>query len=142
MIQSALLTRVQDDKRGQGCFGLLHTRGFSCHTAELPWKNNAVQVSRVPLGTWTCVPRLSPRFGWTYHLSDIPGRTFILTHWGNYAGDSTRGWRTHSNGCIILGANLAVLDGQLAVIRSMPTFRNFMEAMQMRPFRLTIEGGF
>jgi len=82
--------------------------------------------------------RLSPKFGWVYHVTDVYGRTWILTHSGNLAGDRTRGYTTHTYGCILMGTYLGRLNGQRAVLLSRPTLRRFIAYMDRRDFELEI----
>jgi hypothetical protein len=57
---------------------------FSCKTLELPWKDNQQNVSCIPTGTYNVTRRYSERFKNHFHIQDVPNRTFILIHPGNY----------------------------------------------------------
>jgi hypothetical protein len=105
----------------------------------LPWRDNRRQVSCIPAGSYDVMPYLSPRFGWVYLLTNVFGRSSILTHWGNYAGDVALGWRTHSNGCVITGTTRGVMDGQRAVLGSLPAFRRLFDTIGRQPWRLQID---
>ena len=74
-----------------------------CHSIELPDRNNERNYSRIPAGKYRCVWHRSPRFGWVYLVTDVQGRSHILTHSANWAGDSRKGYRCDLNGCIALG---------------------------------------
>lgn len=82
------------DQRGN----LLHT----CITLELPWRDNAPQISCIPEGLYQVAARKSDKFGYHYHVLDVPAREWILFHPGTY----TRQLR----GCIIPGAKYRDLD--------------------------------
>lgn len=131
------LTRLRSSD--QGTFGVLSTPGFSCHVAELPWKENRANVSRIPAGAYRCLPRQSAKYGRHYHLTDVRGRSLILIHSGNYAGDTGQGWLTHTWGCLLLGKHAGTLGGQEAVLCSKSATRHFLEIMAGRPFTLEIK---
>jgi hypothetical protein len=130
-------------KRGpstdQGTFGTLYgPNGFTCKIIELPDRGNKTNISRIPAGRYKVVPYNSKRFRKVYHLQDVEGRTYILTHSGNLAGDVSKGFRTHSHGCILLGKYFGVLNGQRAVMCSRNVLRSFSNLMGERPFTLEI----
>lgn len=98
---------------GKSTAGLLFLDGeFACHTLENPWKNNERRVSCIPEGTYRL--GLRTEGGWDeragkkfpamhkgmIELQDVPDRTFILMHWGNYPKDT--------EGCILLGKTAGV----------------------------------
>lgn len=64
----------------------------------------------VPVGTYTCERRRSPKFGYDlFILLDVPGHTYIEMHIGNVNSDS--------DGCILLGTYLGtncILDSRIA----------------------------
>jgi hypothetical protein len=134
-----ILRAEQDD---QGTFGRLVGAGFDAHTLEPPDRSNRTGISCIPAGTYRCTIRVSPRFGTVYHLQDVAGRTWILTHWGNLGGDPAKGFRTHTEGCIIIGGSRGTLlvygRQQKAVLNSHPTFDRFMKHMDGRDFTLKI----
>ena len=123
-----------------GTFGvLIGPNGFTCKVCELPDRNNKSNVSRIPAGIYKVIPYNSKRFGKVYHLQDVKGRTYILTHSGNLAGDTSKGLRTHSHGCILLGKYFGTLNGQRAVMCSRPVVRSFRNLMGEKPFTLEIK---
>ncbi|MBU0680089.1 MAG: hypothetical protein KKD73_01585 [Proteobacteria bacterium] len=114
------------------------TAGFNCHTVELPWRDNAKNVSCIPAGEYLCQLRKSPRFGWVFCLQDVKGRQFVLLHTGNLAGDTSKGWKTNSAGCLLLGRYRGRLGKQKAIMVSRPALRDFMATMGKDDFNLTI----
>ena len=56
-----------------------------CHTIELPWRNNCVNISCIPPGTYPVKERYSPKFKWHLHVQQVPGRSLILFHPANNA---------------------------------------------------------
>lgn len=62
-----------------------------CYSIELPWRNNAPQVSCIPEGKYFLTKRYSPKF--LHHLQVYPvaGRQWILIHPANNALKELRG---------------------------------------------------
>ncbi len=75
---------------------------FQCFTLELPWVNNITSISCIPEGTYEYFYRESPKNGHVIELKDVPKRTFIQIHSGNY----TR----QIEGCILVGDSVRFLD--------------------------------
>lgn len=79
--------------------GRLDCDGKLFWTVEKPWKNNEPFVSCIPAGDYEMVRRDSPKFGPnTWEVANVPGRSHILLHVGNYARDVV--------GCIAVGQTL------------------------------------
>jgi len=77
-------------------------------TLELPWVKNQINISCVPPGTYHCNKIVSPKFGNTFEVENVPGRSNILFH----GGDNTKA----TQGCILTGLSFGgtldnVLDG-------------------------------
>jgi len=124
----------------QGTFGvLIGPNGFSCKTCELPDHDNQPNISRIPAGRYECTPYRSARFGNVYLVKNVKGRSWILNHSGNLAGDKAKGYRTHSLGCILLGKYFGKLNGQRAAMCSRPVVRAFRNLMGDKPFVLEIK---
>ncbi len=130
-------TRISD----QGTEGILATDGFFSKTLELPWRNNKRSISCIPSGMYTVQIRQSPKYGSVYWVTNVPNRSWILIHAGNFAGDTSKGFKTHVNGCILLGKDHGFLGGQRAVLSSRVTVRKFRSAMQDKTFKLHVVGG-
>ena len=97
-----------------GTLGSLTLYGERFYSIERPWKNNSPNVSCIPEGSYPVVWRTSPRFGLTWHITDVPDRTHILIHVANFPEDV--------QGCIGLGTDLmgdkvAVSSSRIAVER-------------------------
>ena len=110
---------------------------------ELPWRDNEPNYSCIPDGEYLCKFRKSKKFGEHYILQDVEGRTWILTHSGNLAGDTKRGWKTHSHGCLLSGSRFGKIKldeykYQDAVLNSRPTLRKLITAMNRENFTLRI----
>lgn len=119
----------------QGTFGKLN----HWYTLELPWRNNAPSISCIPAGTypvtWTWSPRLRKQ---TYRLLNVSGRSGILIHSSNFAGDTSLGFIAQLLGCISLGEKIGKMDGQMALLVSRPAVRAFEDLMRRNPFTLEI----
>jgi hypothetical protein len=116
---------------------------FSCCTLELPWRDNAQGISCIPQGEYDC------EFNWSnglrrmcYLLYGVDRRSGVRIHSGNFAGDKSKGLKTHIQGCILLGSSIGSIAGQLAILNSVTTVREFQDFMNEQPFILKIEGDF
>lgn len=135
-------TLFRGDSTDQGTFGALIFGSQSVRTIELPWRDNMRQRSCIPTGTYQCRIVNSPRFGRVYGVLDVPGRSNVLIHSANLAGDVDLGWQTHLQGCIApcLKTGRMQVDGkwQAAGLVSRPALRAFMDWAAGRPFTLEI----
>lgn len=74
---------------------------FFCNSLELPYRNNQNSISSIPTGTYEVINSYSAKFKRVLPLVlDVPGRSGIRFHRGNYPRDS--------HGCIICGENTKV----------------------------------
>lgn len=116
----------------QGTFGVLHTdNNFFCYTAERPWRDNKPMVSCIPEGRYACTPKQSPKFGETFEVVNVFGRTDILFHVGNYPLVDTEG-------CILVGRALIAKPAGIMLYPSAPVFLEFKKEMGDDEFILTI----
>lgn len=115
-----------------GTFGvLLISEEVFCVTLEPPDWNNVVGRSSIPAQQYTCIRHNSPRFGETFKVVNVPGRSDILFHPGNLLPDTT--------GCIVLGQHFGKLQGNRGVLASGKTFERFMKILRTYDIlRLTI----
>ena len=68
-------------------------------TVERPWLDNKAFESCIPDGYYKLRRHNSPKFGnRTWEIADVPGRTFILIHAGNYSHNVV--------GCLALGSGV------------------------------------
>jgi len=126
----------------QGTEGLLVAGDFNCRTLELPWRENQQQISCIPPADYKVEIRLSNKYGRIYWVRQVPNRSYILIHSGNYAGDTSKGFKSHVMGCILLGKKSGFLGGQVAVLNSRIVVRQFMEDMGYESFNLHIKEAF
>lgn len=138
---SAILNRFYESDQGTKSVLLAFNNKQekkSFRILELPWRNNEQNISRIPNGKYNCKIHKSKKFGTVYHIENVENRTWILTHSGNFAGDTSKGFKTHSYGCLIIGKYFGVLSNQLAVLLSRVTLKDFMNFMNYENFELTI----
>lgn len=137
------VTITREPSTQDGTFGRLRVehdgKTFECDTLELPWMHNRRSISCIPMGSYPVDWSHSGKFGACYRLRDVPERSGILIHAGNYAGDRTKNRRADVEGCILLGMARGEIDGQKVVTRSRLAIAVFVEFMDRKPFRLSIE---
>lgn len=128
---------VREESTDNGTFGILTLKnGFDCHTLELPWRENKRRLSCIPPGKYEAILHRSPKFGNTVWVQDVPGRSEILIHSGNFAGDRHKGLRTDVDGCILVGKSKGMLFGQPAVLASRLALN---ELLKQLPPKMDIE---
>lgn len=102
-----------------GTFGVLVLNGEPfCCTLEPEWRMNKRNVSCIPSGQYIAIRYKSKKYGETWQVQNVSGRSGILFHAGNVD--------THTEGCILLGQHYGKLYNDLAVLNSGLTFRDFM----------------
>lgn len=124
------ITRLEES--GEGTFGVLRVnKRVTCVTLEPPDVENARNVSSVPAQQYRCARHVSRRFGETFALANVPGRSGVLFHPGNTAGDT--------QGCILLGRSFGAPDEGRRVQGSRNAFEDFMRLLKGHDaFHLTI----
>ena len=93
--------------------GWIKMGDFCIATLELPWRDNEIGRSCIPEGTYKCVfltRSESGKYKNTWLLQDVPGRSQILIHKGNFVHNT--------RGCILPGLKHTVMAAQRAVASS------------------------
>lgn len=105
---------------------------FNCYTLELPWLDNAKRISCIPKGTYNVEKRQSTKYKHHFHILDVPNRSYILIHQGNY------NW--HTKGCILVGKTLTDInaDGLRDTTSSVATM-NKLNKILPHTFKLEIK---
>lgn len=137
---NVFIWRERTSDQGTEGFLSIPQIGFSCFTLELPWRDNKRSMSCVPKGTYPAKIVQSPRFGRVYLVFEVPDRSAILKHAGNFAGNTDKGFKTHSHGCILLGKHRGKINGQVAILSSRLALYNMMKATAGKDLK-TIIGG-
>ena len=112
-----------------------------CWMMELPDRDNKSNLSCIPKGKYLVkyLPRSgSDKYRDVYHVTNVPNRSGILIHAGNYTGDRMSGFRTHSYGCLLPASRLGVLAEQIAGLASRNALRSIHEITQRQSFYLEI----
>lgn len=99
------------------------------------WSNRKSTPTRpgacIPAGTYICKRVQSPKFGDTFEVTVVPGRSAILLHKGNLADDS--------RGCILVGESFNPVGGVDGITASKEGFGEFMALQStVMAFTLTI----
>ena len=138
-MRTATLTRLRTGDTGT--FGVLVLdRGTSFVTGELPWRDNLPGASCIPPGTYLCVWAFSPAHNRNiYHVTNVLGRSSVEIHAGNWCGDPSKGYRSDVRGCIILGQQVAAIEGQEGATASKMSVSDFEAEMATESFNLTIQ---
>ena len=99
--------------------------------AERPWRGNKKEISCIPTGTYTCKQYTSQRFGETFEVCDVPNRTYILFHVGNFP-------EKDSHGCLLVGSSL--MPEKPAVSSSKVAMTKFREVLKdVEAFELKVK---
>lgn len=126
----------------EGTFGVFTFGTQSVRSIELPWRDNKAQRSCIPTGAYRCALVNSPRFGRVYGLANVPGRSHVLLHAANLAGDVDLGWQTQLHGCIAPVQHFGRMSAggrmQRAGLVSRPALRALMDWAGGEPFTLEI----
>ncbi len=124
----------------QGTKGLFWAFRFKCYTIELPWRDNKPNISCIPVGKYKLKLTWSRHFNkYLYQVLDVPGRSGIRIHSGNFAGDVSLGYKSHSYGCILPGKYFGEIENQKAVLLSRVTLRKLMKMLHDETYNLIIE---
>ena len=91
-------------------------------TLEDAWLNNEIGISCIPCGRYACARVLSPKFGDTFEIKNVPQRSHILFHAGNTNLDT--------RGCVILGSTFGEVAGVPAVLGSRDAYNRFLKRLQ------------
>lgn len=126
------LTIYRSPSTQNGTFGMMLDEEIPfCLTVERPWLNNEKNRSCIPVGEYICKRVMSPNFGDTFEVCDVPGRTLIRFHKGNIMDDS--------HGCVVVGEQFEYLKGKPAVLASGKAFSEFHERLKgINEFKLSI----
>jgi hypothetical protein len=85
--------------------GILKYGNFRCFTLELPDLDNQKNISCISAGVYKAKKHISTKNGKVIEIQDVPNRTYIQIHAGNY----TR----QIQGCILVGDSIKYLDNDL-----------------------------
>ena len=100
---------------------------FACKTIELPDLGNQPNCSCIPEGTYDVVKWVSPSKGRCFKLLQVPARSNILIHSGNYAA----GLHPDTLGCILPGKYFSDIneDRFVDVVESWATMKRLLNVL-------------
>ena len=91
-----ILDLIRVGTSSKGTFGVLRFGAVAfALTLERPWADNQENISCIPPGRYRCERVRSPKFGWTFEVKNVPGRTHVMFHNGSFIEDT--------KGCILVG---------------------------------------
>lgn len=103
------LTRFKQNKKAT--WGVLFDEEdrVLCRTLEMPWKNNFRddiktknnEASCIPEGVYNVKSYSSRKYPNVWQILDVPNRTKILIHQGNFVSNETE--KSDTTGCILVG---------------------------------------
>lgn len=113
-------------------FGVLLLGGVPfAVTLEDAWRENQPFVSCIPRGNYVCERTISPRFGETFEITGVPGRSHVLFHSGNTHKDT--------EGCVLIGKEFGPINGLDGILEGKPAFALFMAKLKgINKFNLLI----
>ena len=90
---------------------------YEFKTLELKWRDNKKRISCIPPGEYKVVKRHSSKYKNHFHILDVPNRSYILIHNGNY--------NHQTKGCVLVGDDLRHLnkDNDIDVTNSVDTLK-------------------
>jgi hypothetical protein len=123
------------DKQTLGMLFLMnddHTILNKYYTLELPNRDNRRRISCIPEGEYIAVKHRSPKYKKCFWIQDVPNRSEILIHKGNYYFDIL--------GCILIGSDLRDLnkDGLQDVVNSSKSVLELFNAVKQDRIELKI----
>ena len=89
----------------EGTLGIVYAEGFCCYSLELPWRDNIPYISCILPGMYVAKVDDSVKVAGlsVIRLDEVGGRSGILIHVGNWAGDEKFEYKSDVYGCIIPG---------------------------------------
>lgn len=101
-------------------------------TLELGWHENTPNISCIPKGQYEVIPYSSKKYPKAFHVLDVPERSNILIHNGNFYTDI--------RGCILVGKEISDInnDGFLDVTQSMSALGEIIDKIGQNKFTLYI----
>lgn len=101
-------------------------------TLELAWRDNQRRISCIPEGEYEVIEHVSPKFGNCFWIQDVPNRSEILIHRGNYHTDIL--------GCVLVGLDSRDIngDGYKDVVSSRKAMGKLLDVLPSK-FNIVIE---
>ena len=123
-MDETVLTIVRVASLDEGTFGVMLFDGkpFAV-TGERPWLDNKKSVSCNPPGVYLCKRYKSAKYSDTFEIMDVPDRTYVLFHKGNFP-------LKDSEGCILVAEKFEEVNSEVAVLESGHGFEEFTKKLK------------
>lgn len=125
-----ILTRAFQD--GRATLGILQVKGVQhdpIFTLENPQRATS-DDSLIPSGVYVCKPFSGAHYKDVYEVCDVPGRSAILIHNGNFEKDTL--------GCILVGLKGGSMSDQPAILDSRQALDKLKALIGKNDFELEI----
>lgn len=123
-METVYINRFQTDSK-QTLGEMIYNSKIIAKTLELAWRNNEQRISCIPTGVYRVVRRWTAKYGNHFWLQNVPHRSMILVHYGNF----------HFNvlGCILVGKEHIDInyDGYKDVTSSKDTMRELNKILPL-----------
>lgn len=133
----AFLSRRNEKHQTPGILAVMEAGEmlFRCRTLELIDMGNLKRLSRIPDGVYKVVKMIRPDGRNGLWIKDVPGRSAILIHSGNFALGPT----VDTEGCPLVGMRYQDInnDGHLDIVESSKTFERLFNVVSDE-FEITI----
>jgi hypothetical protein len=111
-----------DASSSDGTFGVMQIqKKYRFSTLEPYHRSNEKSISSIPSGMYKIKRKVSPKYGETFEVCDIYGRSHVLFHNGNFDH--------HTEGCILLGLGFGVWGAQEVITQSKDAFAAFKKIL-------------
>ena len=102
-------------------------------TLEEAWRENRPNISCIPRGNYLCRRTVSPRFGETFEVCNVPGRSRIRFGFGNSHKDAEES--------ILIGTYFDRIGSMNVIMESRKAFSKFLERLHgIHDFELIVTG--
>lgn len=135
MIRMSIIRVSQEDNQQTLGYGTIYDdleKIFEFKTLELGWHNNEKFISCIPAGRYTTTAVDSDHFGTSISINNVPGRSLIRMHPGNY--------KHQIEGCVLPGHEFIDInnDGFTDVTSSRKTMERILKFIPDAGMKLTI----
>lgn len=122
---------VRLETSNHGTFGTIKVdKKIVAVTLEPPENFNQKNISCIPVSQYKCSPYRSSRYGQTFIIESVPGRSGILFHAGNYVHDT--------DGCILVGNHIVTNQKGRCLVNSRDALTRLLVTVGPEAFHLTV----
>lgn len=134
-MKELILSRYyQDDHVTLGMIHILGIKHKPIFTLENPWKGNQTNISCIPAGIYDCEPFSGTKYKDVYVVNNVPGRSHILFHTGNF--------ESQTRGCILPGLGVDPSKPEPMVTHSASAMHYLRSLISKESFMLEIREGY